>query len=550
MVQHDWRAHRLRVGYDVQRLERGGAEEMLRDDGAPEPVRGGVEHAVDVVEERAPHVARLDGASLEETHRRSVFRIVIEVDVVAHAEVPALDEHEVLEAERDVLDVRALDDVIEEREIDRALGEERRDVGHLADAHVHREPGIGAEERRDRGEHARARDGGERCDAERARELELGSGVAVDGEVVEQLRLERALYLAVTKEARACFREGDAGGAAHEQALLQLGLELLDALGERGLRDVQACGRAGEAARGGDGMERVELMGREGHSRSLSAHAKVRLVLCGWIGHIFLMRSTFSSLAAVALALVSALGTGCAAESNGPGPDEAQAAEAAQSAAGRVGSHGMVLAGDPGSAILSHIPMFAAPHDVQMIVHGALTSESGRPLPATFSDRSYTFLPERTSLDALRLGVTRELKGTIYLGNFEQGGRPVAAGVKLAVDKVVHQHILIASTPAAADLGYLVFGSRAHAFAAHFIGAAPSFDEVLAVTLGPDAPSDVDLASGVLVHATGKADAPASRLGAHPTTAATVTDGAHAFTMRPIATLSCLTGPDFVDVCN
>ena len=182
---------------------------------------------------------------------------------------------------------------------------------------------------------------------------------------------------------------------------------------------------------------------------------------------------------------------------------------------------------------------------------GCYTGRCGRPtpLPTTFSDRPYTFLPERTSLDALRTGVTRELKGTIYLGNFEQGGRPVAAGVRFAVDKVVHQHILVAGAPAS-DLGYLVFGLRAHAFAVHFIAAAPSFDEVLSVTLGPDAPSDVELAKGVIVRAIGKADSSSARLGTHAGASATLTDGTHTFAVRPATTLSCLTGPDFFAACE
>jgi hypothetical protein len=206
----------------------------------------------------------------------------------------------------------------------------------------------------------------------------------------------------------------------------------------------------------------------------------------------------------------------------------------------------MVLAGEAGAAVLSHIPMFTAPHDVQLLVTGTLTVPSGaRPLPATFSDRPYTFLPERTSLDALRTGLTRELQGTVYLGNFEQGGRPLGAA-RFAVDHVVHQHVL--TNAPRAELTYVVFGSRAHAFAAHYIAAAPSFDEILAVTVGTDAPSDAELARGVIVRVAGAADAASSRSGAQAS--ATLTDGTHTFAIHPSATLSCLTGPDFVEACE
>ena len=38
----------------------------------------------------------------------------------------------------------------------------------------------------------------------------------------------------------------------------------------------------------------------------------------------------------------------------------------------------------------------------ELVVHGALTSAAGKPLPPSFSERTFTFLPERTSLDLLR----------------------------------------------------------------------------------------------------------------------------------------------------
>jgi len=270
------------------------------------------------------------------------------------------------------------------------------------------------------------------------------------------------------------------------------------------------------------------------------------------------MRSTFFLASLVALSLsLTVLAAGCAApQQDDPStPDDMPAAESAQSAAGRVGAHGMVLAGDAQNAVLSHIPMYAAPHDVQLVVQGKLIAVAGHPLPATFSDRAYTFLPERTSLDALRNGVTRELRGTVYLGNFEQGGRPVASNVRFAVDHVVHQHLLVAQPAADAgssangDLTYLVFGSRAHAFAVHAIAAAPSFDEVLAVTIGPDAPSDAELAAGVLGRVAGTQDVAAARLGTNASSVVTLAAGAKTFTVHPITTLSCLDGPDFFAPC-
>src|SRR6478609_3518761 len=90
---------------------------------------------------------------------------------------------------------------------------------------------------------------------------------------------------------------------------------------------------------------------------------------------------------------------GCAADATEATPGEADATQTSTIASGRVGSHGMVAFGTSREAYLSHIPMFAAPHDVQLVVRGSFAGES---LPPTLSNTLYTFLPSRISLDALR----------------------------------------------------------------------------------------------------------------------------------------------------
>jgi hypothetical protein len=80
--------------------------------------------------------------------------------------------------------------------------------------------------------------------------------------------------------------------------------------------------------------------------------------------------------------------------------------------------------------------MFQMPHDVQLLVAGSFVGlEPNRPLPASFSNELFTFLPDRMSLDALRTGSLHELQGTLFLGNFEAGGRPVPGRVRFAVSR-------------------------------------------------------------------------------------------------------------------
>ena len=256
------------------------------------------------------------------------------------------------------------------------------------------------------------------------------------------------------------------------------------------------------------------------------------------------MRTFVSSLA-----LLSCL-AGCAGEASQSRGAPAETAENNASATGRVGSHGMVVAGTPAEAFISHIPMFGAPHDVQVVVAGrfiSLNGSSSSLLPESFSEKLFTFVPERMSLDALRLGSLQELRGTLFLGNFEAGGRPVTS-VRFQASRVVHQHVLEsgASQP---ELTYVLFGSRERTFAAHKIAGSPGFDEVLRVDLGGDAPPTSDLAAGVEARVSGKSDAPAARLGLSGQVT-TVQSGARTFTVKSAAMLSCLEGPDFASACN
>jgi hypothetical protein len=231
-----------------------------------------------------------------------------------------------------------------------------------------------------------------------------------------------------------------------------------------------------------------------------------------------------------------------------PSPTEnVMATESAQSTNGRVGSHGMVVTGTPEGAFISHIPMFAAPHDVQAVVAGSFTTLTGSALPPSFSESLHTFVPDRMSLDALRLGSLAELRGQIFLGNFEQGGRPLPSRVRFAVSRVVHQHVLDAGATQP-ELTYLLFGSRERTFAVHHIAGAPSFDEVLKVDLDGDLPSSSELAAGLEVKVAGTPDDASARVGlANGLTTAHA--GTRTIKLKSTAALSCLEGPDFSSPC-
>jgi hypothetical protein len=193
--------------------------------------------------------------------------------------------------------------------------------------------------------------------------------------------------------------------------------------------------------------------------------------------------------------------------------------------------------------------MFRAPHDVQLVLHGAfLQEDAGHALPPTFSDRLHTFVPEPLSLDALRTGALHEIEGRVFLGNFEDGGTPLGHDVRFRVDGVVHEHVLDAGAEPT-ELGYLLFGTRDETFAAHVLTGAPGFDEIVRVELGPGAPTDEELAHGAIARARGVPDGTAFRLGA-AAAPMTMTAFDSSFEVSPRVTVSCLVGPGFFAPCD
>jgi hypothetical protein len=210
----------------------------------------------------------------------------------------------------------------------------------------------------------------------------------------------------------------------------------------------------------------------------------------------------------------------------------------------------MIVAGTAEEAFLSHIPLFKAPHDVQLVVAGSFVPDApGGSVPPSFSDSLFTFVPDRCSLDALRTGTLQpgELRGTLFLGNFEAGGRPLPARVRFVVSRVLYQQLLDAKS-SQPELTYLLFGSAGRTFAAHRVSGSPGFDEIVRVELAGDVPPAADLARGVEARLASK-DELASRLGLSAAPREARADR-RTFTVKPAGVLSCLEGPGFDAPCR
>lgn len=167
--------------------------------------------------------------------------------------------------------------------------------------------------------------------------------------------------------------------------------------------------------------------------------------------------------------------------------------------------HGMVLMGDR-HLYLSHLPLFHAPHDYQVILEATLPAkalETYRQDRAATKERLYTIEPERFVLPTLAdaSGARRSFRATIVRGHFERGGTEVAKDVEVTVARIVHFRKLDPAAERPPRLTYLLYGAGADLFLAHRLVRPPDFDQIVSVGMRGPAPAPEALRAGLTVTA-------------------------------------------------
>jgi hypothetical protein len=201
--------------------------------------------------------------------------------------------------------------------------------------------------------------------------------------------------------------------------------------------------------------------------------------------------------------------------------------------------HGMLLVGRE-TAFLSHLPIFGAPHDYQVILEAAFTKTGSDPQADYFNDRKrsnakvYTLEPDRFVLPTLAAAPPlRSFTGNIYRGHFERfptqrakDAARIAQHVDVTVNRVVLFRKFEPNATKPPQLEYLLFGKGTERFLAHVITRPPDFDQVLTVTSIDRTFTDDELARGVPLRFPGTANAPASRIaGTQPLSVQVATPG-------------------------
>lgn len=198
-----------------------------------------------------------------------------------------------------------------------------------------------------------------------------------------------------------------------------------------------------------------------------------------------------------------------------------------------------------GKNYLSHIPMFHEPHDYQIIMDVRLDHPQIGP-DDNFGESLHTFVPDKFSLGDLLNGKLEKIQGTVFEGNFEDGGKPVLEGVTAHIEEVLHSHHLADSQTAPAGLDYWLYGDRTDAYLVHPIaGGTAGFDQILHVGLDQAQVSDQELAQGVLVCLPGRPNEVSARLKDGETVVNAVEADGDAVELSVKKELSCLVGPHF-----
>ncbi len=154
------------------------------------------------------------------------------------------------------------------------------------------------------------------------------------------------------------------------------------------------------------------------------------------------------------------------------------------------GSHGMLLFGGPGALYASHLPMFHAPHDYQVILQVRLADKAqDTALRERLGDGTalWTLDPEKFDLDRFAPGAApnQRFKANLVLGHFEQGGKTQYADAAVIVEKVLYFRQLADKPARSAAARYLQLGDANRRYLVKQIDSRPDFDHVVAVKARP-----------------------------------------------------------------
>lgn len=171
-------------------------------------------------------------------------------------------------------------------------------------------------------------------------------------------------------------------------------------------------------------------------------------------------------------------------------------ASAAAAADQTHGQHGMALFGGKEGLYASHLPLFHAPHDYQVIlrVHVADPATDAA-VRARLDGKTalWTVAPEKFELS--RLGPAspaplRQFSADLVQGHFERGGSTQYPNAAIVVDQVIMFRRLSPAAKANATASYMQLGAGKQRYLIKQIDSRPDFDHIVAYTAASGAPTN------------------------------------------------------------
>lgn len=147
------------------------------------------------------------------------------------------------------------------------------------------------------------------------------------------------------------------------------------------------------------------------------------------------------------------------------------------------GTHGMALFGDRDGLYLSHLPLFRAPHDHQVVLRVRLAdAELDRAVRERLHGNTalWTIEPEQFALSRLdpdAAAPLRAFRADIFSGHFERDGQRAYPKAQLVVERVIVYRRIDPAPRVRAEARYLPVG----AFLVKEIDSRPDYDHIVAL---------------------------------------------------------------------
>lgn len=151
------------------------------------------------------------------------------------------------------------------------------------------------------------------------------------------------------------------------------------------------------------------------------------------------------------------------------------------------GEHGMALFGGKQGLYASHLPMFHAPHDYQVVLKIRLADQAlDKALRARLDGKTalWTLAPEKFEIDRLAPGAANPLAGfnaRLVLGHFEQGGATQYADAGVIVEQVLLFRQLAPAAAQSDTARYIQLGKGSRRYLVKQVDSRPDFDHIVAI---------------------------------------------------------------------